>query len=230
MTPRQGHILGAIVELYAETAEPVGSLALSQSFELSPATIRSEMVALEQAGYIRQPHTSAGRIPTDKGYRAYVNGMQASTSDGRVESAIARRVQSAGHSVDAIRAATDSLAEVTGNVGLATMPDRFYFTGLASLFGQPEFFDQTAAREAARLLDSLDEWLAEAAPQDSLSVYIGGENPIGKSSGCSLVIARFASPYSDHSYIGIMGPTRQSYRSVMGLVSTASRLLEEALI
>ena len=229
MTPRQAHILGAIVELYAETAEPVGSLALSQTFELSPATIRSEMAELEQAGYIRQPHTSAGRIPTDKGYRAYVNGMPATTADGRVEGAIARRVQSAGQSVDAIRAATDSLAEVTGNVGLATMPDRFYFTGLASLFGQPEFFDQTAAREAARLLDSLDEWLAEAAPQDSLSVYIGGENPIGKSSGCTLVIARFASPYSDHSYIGVMGPTRQSYRSVMGLVSTASRLLEETL-
>src|SRR5689334_8909354 len=75
MTPRQENILAAIVEAYAETAEPVGSLALSRRFGYSSATIRAEMAELENQGFITHPHTSAGRIPTDKGYRHYVNGL-----------------------------------------------------------------------------------------------------------------------------------------------------------
>lgn len=72
LTKRQEKLLEAIVEQYAEVASPVGSSLLAKVFDVSSATIRSEMVELERQGYIRQPHTSAGRIPTDKGYRYYV--------------------------------------------------------------------------------------------------------------------------------------------------------------
>ena len=75
MTTRQTEILAAIVETYAQSAEPVGSGALTELFDCSSATIRAEMVALEQEQYIMQPHISAGRVPTDKGYRAYVNAI-----------------------------------------------------------------------------------------------------------------------------------------------------------
>ena len=87
----------------------------------------------------------------------------------------------------------------------------------------------THAQSVARLLDNLEPWLREAAPNDPLSVYIGRENPVGRGAGCSLIISRFRSPYSDRSYIGVLGPTRQSYRDVMGLVSRAGVALEEAL-
>lgn len=231
MTPRQEHILAAIVEAYAGSAEPVGSLALSSGFDYSPATIRAEMATLEELGFITHPHTSAGRIPTDKGYRHYVNNLKMSNRDSRLDRALATRIKSAGEIERAMRTAADSLAEVTHNVGLASMPDRLYFTGLASLFGQPEFYGQTvAAYEAARLIDSLEEWLAEASITEPLSVFIGHENPIGKSSGLSLIVARFASPYSDNSYIGVVGPTRQSYHQVIGLVDYARQLLEEELV
>ncbi len=73
MTDRQTQILIAIIEQYAEIAAPVGSVTLAKLFGVSSATVRSEMVRLEQMGLIMQPHTSAGRIPTDKGYRYYVN-------------------------------------------------------------------------------------------------------------------------------------------------------------
>jgi transcriptional regulator of heat shock response len=96
MTPRQREILRAIVELYAKTAEPVGSSALAEAFETSSATVRSEMAELERLGLIMQPHISAGRVPTDKGYRAYVNAMEAHEPDTRHEQALARRVNSAG--------------------------------------------------------------------------------------------------------------------------------------
>ncbi len=73
MTERQEKILCAVVEEYAEVASPVGSSMLAKIFSVSSATIRSEMAELERMGFIKQPHTSAGRIPTDKGYRHYVN-------------------------------------------------------------------------------------------------------------------------------------------------------------
>ena len=76
MTERQKRILYAIIEEYAELATPVGSVTLAKLFDCSSATIRAEMVRLEQMGYIMQPHTSAGRIPTDAGYRLYVNSLQ----------------------------------------------------------------------------------------------------------------------------------------------------------
>lgn len=229
MKERQANILHAIVEAYARTAEPVSSLQLSRQFGLSPATIRAEMTELEHLNFISQPHTSAGRIPTDKGYRQYVNSLAESNSDNRINQALARRVSSAGEIDRAIKTAAESLAQVTQNVGLATLPGQLYYTGLASLFGQPEFLDGRQAFEAARLLDNLSEWLNEAALNSPVSVYIGRENPIGKSSGCSLIIARFSSPYSDHSYIGVLGPTRQNYGQSIGLVQYAGRLLEESL-
>jgi heat-inducible transcriptional repressor len=230
MTDRQAEILQAIVELYARTAEPVGSLAISEQFKYSSATIRAEMAALEQDGYIKQPHISAGRIPTDKGYRYYVNNVETAPSPTRVSRAIARRVQGAGEVDAQVKQATESLAEVTHNVGLATISGRLYVTGLANLFGQPEFFGGPAAYEVARLIDSLEEWTREFTGHPGrVSVLIGTENPIGKASGCSLIIARFSSPFSDRSYIGVLGSTRQRYGQVIGLVDYTSRLLEEAL-
>jgi heat-inducible transcriptional repressor len=147
----------------------------------------------------------------------------------RLGQVIAKRVASAGAIEQSVKAAADALAQATQNVGLATLAENMYFTGLSHLFGQPEFMASHQALEAARLLDSLDEWLSEAAPSQRLSVYIGHENPVGKASGCSLIIARFSSALSDHSYIGVLGPTRQSYPQVINLVEYAAELLEESL-
>lgn len=79
LTDRQHIILRAIIQNYLETGEPVGSRTLSKSTDLnlSSATIRNEMADLEDMGYIFQPHTSAGRIPSDKGYRLYVDMLMA---------------------------------------------------------------------------------------------------------------------------------------------------------
>lgn len=230
MTPRQIQILDSIVELYASSAEPVGSVALSKLLNFSPATIRAEMAALEDAGYIAQPYTSAGRVPTDQGYRLYVNRLRdVPETDRRTTGAIERRIAAAGPGERAVRAAAESLAEVTGNLGVATLPDNLVRIGLASLLSHPEFYLHTNAYELARLVDNLESWFAEAEPAAGVSVYIGAENPVGRSSGCSLIVARYRSPYSDTSYIGILGPTRQSYGRVMTLVGETGRILEEYL-
>lgn len=233
MTTRQEKILRAIVEQYAEVASPVGSSLLAKVFDVSSATIRSEMAELERAGYIMQPHTSAGRIPTDKGYRHYVNHLveegESSGKHSERERALQVRVKSGGHPERQIRNAVDTLVELTHNLGLATIGPQLYMSGLSNLFGQPEFVHPGQVQEVARLLDNLEPWLYEAAPNQPLSVFIGRENPIGRSAGASLIISRFRSPFSDRSYIGVLGPTRQSYKEVMSLVGRAGHALEETL-
>ncbi len=232
MTQRQQHILAAIIEQYAEVASPVGSSLLAKVFNVSSATIRSEMVELEREGFIQQPHTSAGRIPTDKGYRFYVNGLgaeEASSGERRSERALAARVSGGGLPERTIRNAVDTLVELTHNLGIATIGNQLYMSGLSNLFGQPEFIDGTQVQQVAGLLDNLEPWLREAAPNEPLSVYIGRENPIGRAANCTLIISKFRSPYSDQSYIGVLGPTRQSYRDVMNLVRRTGETLEEVL-
>ena len=232
MTERQQQILSAIIEQYAEVASPVGSSLLSKVFNVSSATIRAEMAELERLGFIMQPHTSAGRIPTDKGYRFYVNHIalqQPSSRERRGEHALTSRVTSGGLPAQTIRNAVDTLVELTHNLGIATIGNQLYMSGLSNLFGQPEFMNRGQVQQVASLLDNLEPWLYEAAPNEPLSVYIGQENPIGRSAGATLIISRFRSPYSDRSYVGVLGPTRQQYRDVMTLVRYAGEALEEAL-
>lgn len=238
ISARQRQLLYAIVEQYAEVASPVGSSLLAKVFGVSSATIRSEMAVLERAGLISQPHTSAGRVPTDKGYRCYVNDLAQSGPEnahkpalppGAAERALSSRVHHAGLPERTIRNAVDTLVELTHNLGLATIGQQLYMSGLSNLFGQPEFVQRGQVQQVAVLLDNLEPWLREAAPNEPLSVYIGRENPIGRSAGCSLIISRFRSPFSDRSYIGVLGPTRQSYRDVMSLVRHAGQELEEVL-
>lgn len=234
MTNRQKQILHAIVEQYAEVASPVGSSLLAKLFNVSSATIRAEMAELEREGYITQPHTSAGRVPTDKGYRFYVNALSSlpelpSLPEGRAEKALSARVQHGGLPERTIRNAVDTLVELTHNLGIATIGQQLYMSGLSNLFGQPEFIHAGQVQQVASLLDNLEPWLREAAPNEPLSVYIGRENPIGRSAGCTLIVSRFRSPFSDSSYIGVLGPTRQNYRDVMMLVRHAGEELEEVL-
>src|SRR5690242_947552 len=124
MTDRQKQILSAIVEQYAEVASPVGSNLLAKVFNVSSATIRAEMAELERLGFITQPHTSAGRVPTDRGYRFYVNNLsegKETSAERRGERALTARVQDSGVPERAIRNAVDTLVELTHNLGLATI-------------------------------------------------------------------------------------------------------------
>lgn len=230
MTQRQARILASIIREYAETAEPVGSLALAEKFELSSATLRSEMAELERQNYIYQPHTSAGRVPTDKGYRYFVNNLTATPPRARMVQTLEKRVGSLRDRTDsAIKMATETLSDLTDNTAFATLSDTVYFHGLHQLFSQPEFVDQLRAAQAARFLDEMSEWLFGREVADQLRVYIGHENPFLRSSGMTMIVSRFESPYSCDSYIGIVGPTRQNYDKVTGLVRLTGEKLEEIL-
>ena len=280
LTDRQKAILFAVIEEYAEMATPVGSVTLAKLFDVSSATIRAEMARLEELGLVASPHTSAGRIPTDSGYRLYVNSLVSRENDlelaletedlgdldteadddfeevfaeaarqiakdpyfkkiypdralssgqndkNRGLQALEVRIGSQAQAEYAIRTAVDMLVELTGNLGLATIGNQLYLSGISKLFSQPEFTDYQRIQNVSKLLDNLEPWLREARPGEPLNIFIGRENPIGKNSDVSLIISKFRSPYSDSSYIGILGPTRQNYAQVMGLVRHAGKYLE----
>lgn len=237
---RQRQILCQIIEEYAETASPVGSVTMAKLFGVSPATIRAEMARLESLGLIAQPHTSAGRVPTDAGYRFYVNNLEGGAQSYRGSEVEKRSLERGTHAIEvrvtsqsqadaAIRRAVDSLVELTGNLGLATIGGQLYLSGISRLFTQPEFMDTRRVQSVAKLLDNLEPWLREAAPGEPLNIFIGQENPIGRNSEVSLIISKFRSPFSDRSYIGVLGPTRQNYSRVMSLVRYTGNMLEEIL-
>jgi len=280
LTDRQKAILFAVIEEYAEMATPVGSVTLAKLFDVSSATIRAEMARLEELGLVASPHTSAGRIPTDAGYRLYVNSLVSRENDlelaleaedlgdldteadddfeevfakaarqiakdpyfqkfcpdralssgqddkNRSFHALEVRIGSQAQAEYAIRTAVDMLVELTGNLGLATIGNQLYLSGISKLFSQPEFTDYQRIQNVSKLLDNLEPWLREARPGEPLNIFIGRENPIGKNSDVSLIISKFRSPFSDSSYIGILGPTRQNYAQVMGLVRHAGKYLE----
>lgn len=245
MTERQAKILAAVIEQYAELANPVGSVILAKLFNISPATVRMEMARLEDMGYLEQPHTSSGRIPTDKGYRVYVNSISENYDKiheknlrenenylpdfSRKTKALFLRISTPDRADVAIKNAVDSLVDLTRDFGFATIGEQLYLAGLGNLFSQPEFLGGTEARDVARLIDQLEPWLREAEPNQPLNVFIGAENPIGKETGVSLIISRFRSPFSDKSYIGVLGSTRQNYAKVMSLVAETGRILERNL-
>jgi len=231
MNSRTEAILDAIIRDYVETAEPVGSLSLVEKFDFpfSPATVRGEMAELERKGYIYQPHTSAGRVPTDKGYRYFVNMMVTETK------ALAKRDElEVSHQVleqhmryeKLIDLAAKTLADATGNVGIVGVSGLVYSHGLANLFSQPEFRDSDNAVRAAEIMDRMHELVNEIPKVINPVVFIGSESPFSAAAGCSLVVTGFETPYNSIGRLAVLGPTRMDYEKVISVVEEIKEMLE----
>ncbi len=237
MTSRQKQILKSIIEEYTKTAQPVGSLTLQlkYGFDVSPATIRAEMNELEKQGYIYQSHTSSGRIPTDHGYRFFVNSLLKEKEEekegisAREKEALAKRLGALQQSYDQmIKEAAQLLSYLTNDAALAALsPDDIYYCGLKNIFAQPEFQEIEKALEIAEIIDRLDEFICEVSNKKEKKIYIGEENPLGKIADCSVIISEYKIPDYKHGFVGIIGPTRMSYNRNLSLVDYIARILSE---
>lgn len=119
LSPRQELILSKVVLCYQETDAPVGSRVLSADPDLNagPSTIRNELALLEEHGLLAHPHTSAGRVPTDAGYRYFVDRLLPATTGGRVELDLMRREVD-----EAMRMTTETLSQVTNLLAIVSAP------------------------------------------------------------------------------------------------------------
>lgn len=233
---RRRSILNAIIREFIETAEPVGSHAIvvGYHFSVSPATIRNEMVNLEEEGLIFQPHTSAGRIPTDTGYRLYVDELaDFEEAEKQAEKALQKvlheyAIQKAREKIyDAVRI----LAHATGNASFATLPDnrRTFYLGLSNVLRQPEFArDPMRASQVVEVLEDTDNFvqvLRQLDLQDETRIFIGKENILPQIQSCAMVVSPYKVGHFD-GFFGILGPTRMKYPFNHAMVSKVRELVE----
>lgn len=230
---RKRKLLMAVVREYVESAAPVGSLTLSEKygFELSPATIRNELAALEELGLIEQPHTSAGRIPSELGFQTFVELALADHRAG-VPPSLRRRLETAeipAEPEEAVKAVAKHVAECAREaVIVAFSPRHIYYTGLSHLFNQPEFREFGRVVSFSELIDRMDEVMSgiyERVP-DEVDVWIGAKNPFGAQ--CGTIIARCPIAATSKGAIGILGPLRMDYERGVALLSMAQGVLADA--
>ena len=237
MNTRQRQILSAVVELYTQTALPVGSQVLLERFQfpVSSATLRNDMVALEEAGYLYQPHVSSGRIPTDAGYRFYVEEMMGDEDLSREDQ---RRLQKELLMMKAKqarlgRSTTKLLSALSGNLAVSGLIDKdeFYDFGMKELMEKPEFQEIDELCRLVETLDSLDERLDTIFAKlgnGETQIFIGDENPIKGISNCSMVVAPYQSS-EGQGILAIIGPKRMDYAKNKSLIEYMKKLLGSSL-
>lgn len=230
MNTRQEAILEAVVREYIDTGLPVGSLVLTEKYQFlySPATIRAEMAELEGGGFLSHPHTSAGRIPTEKGYRYFVNMMaEEQKLLSREELVAQKRLASMqDRYVRQLETASEVISDLTRNMGFAGLSGEIFYHGLRYLLAQPEFLDPVRILKAGELIDNLTGLIEEIPYSQSPHIYIGSEIPIGKSAGCALILSGFQSPNGRQGMVGVLGPMRMPYSHNLSVVSEVKSILE----
>src|SRR3989338_5104976 len=219
MNERQSKLLAAIIDQFIATATPVGSHHLLEAgmFDVSGATVRNEMRFLSEEGFLIQPHVSAGRIPTAKGYRLYVQQyMQPSKHEVRVRKRFQELQNQYLQRKDQERAyyAVGLLSHMVPDVAFATVPhkDRVYYLGLSNVFRQPEFqADPRLATGVAEVLEEqLTATLGRLTIDDSVQYYIGEEHVLPQIQSCSLMVTQYKLREYE-GVIGILGPMRMDY-------------------
>lgn len=225
MEDRLRQLMTLVVEDVIATGEPVGSQHLVETYELdvSPATIRNWFVELENEGFITQPHTSSGRVPTEKGYRFYVEQlMQPRQLSKREMQDLDRSLSAAQDGQRRTKSLAKAAAEISGAavvVGLDEA-DTFY-TGLSQLFAQPEFRNWQRMVSLGQILDRLDEVLQLVRKRtfDAPTILIGKECPFGNACSSLLMTA------TDGTLFGILGPQRMDYRRCLALLTDIKQRL-----
>lgn len=217
---RKSALLSQIIEEFVVCAEPIGSRMIVDKYDwdVSPATVRAEMSELEEEGYTTHPHTSAGRMPTEKGYQWYVSTLD--TASVRIPGRLGQRLEESitgSEGQEKIKKLAREVAEIATNaVVVGFGRNDSYYTGLSYLFSQPEFKDINLVRSFSEILDQLDDALSkfvENAGEETV-IAIGKRNPFGTE--CSFVSGKLE---YEGCVFGILGPLRMDYKKNIGLIN-----------
>jgi transcriptional regulator of heat shock response len=245
MNPRQAQILKLIVDEYIRTAEPVSSKQLCERFNLpcSSATVRNDMAVLEELGLIAQPHTSAGRVPTEKAYRFYIQQGQAQKQAGGATKSVrinitVKRAPRAPTPEERLVQVGQAVVQASGEaVMLATNRPWSTTLGLANLLRKPEFQSGSAILLLAESLERFDAAFKDllGTATDEVTVLLGDENPLGDELASVVVRTTFGhdaveTAVRPSGVIGIVGPLRMDYNRNIALLTQAKKALEQPLL
>lgn len=235
LTERQVKILKALIEEYIENGEPVGSEVLEKKYELgvSPATIRNEMAKLTKTGYLKQPHTSAGRIPTKEAFRFYIDHLMEEKKLSVVDEVTAReKIWDARFNFDQLMHQTvKALAQQTRALALArTKEGEVYHAGYANILEMPEFFDIDVTRTVLSMLEEANQvqrLFEKAFGESPVHFLFGDELGFDYLEPCGMVFVDFNAGPKHSGSLGVIGSNRLNYPSVVPTVKYFAKLVEE---
>ncbi len=238
LTPRQQNILDAIVEKYIGDAAPISSDSLrnERGFDFSGATIRAEMAELEVRGFLTQPHTSAGRIPTENAYRLFVekNSNKWSLSEKVREKfgQISRLWNK--NKLSALETVADDIAgfsQVTSMVTLTWNDQAVFLQRFSDFRLQPEFSSPDIVGEMLFAIETLEKKrndILNSTDTNKTSVLIGKDIKFGKFNFLSLVIRPWRNRNSSASgFIATVGPLRMHYEKAIPTIDYLGSALSE---
>lgn len=241
LSPRQQSILNRVVDAHIETAQPVGSRFITDLYtemyrsSYSSATVRNEMGQLEDMGYLMHPHTSAGRIPTDLGYRYYVDhGLPQEDVKPDFREQVGRDLRAAAAEWETLlEKASGLLSHLAGEVSLILVPGkrgfRLYLQGSSRLFEKPEFQDYEKMKKLFHTFEEkaeLVEWLLQGTASRGVSVKIGQENRPEALRPCAVVSTLYRMPTGEQGILGVLGPKRMRYSRAIALVQEMGRMMD----
>jgi transcriptional regulator of heat shock response len=244
LTLRQQTILNCVINAHVESALPVGSLLITEQYplNLSPATVRHEMGALEELGYLMHPHTSSGRVPTDQGYRYYVDHcVEEKESSFALTGPVVNDLSEASSEVEFFAEKVSTLlAILSEEAGMVMLQEpserdsgnrrrsRLFLQGSSHILEKPEFQDVQKVRLLFKAFEEkkdLAQWLDQQSHESCVMVTIGHENEPEALQDCAVVTMRYA--WKDHSggTLAIVGPRRMRYGRTISLVRAMADLI-----
>lgn len=241
LTSRQTQILKTIIDEYIATAEPVGSEALDKKYNLgvSPATIRNEMSTLTKLNFLKQPHASAGRVPTPLAMKFYINQLMEEKHMSLVDEVKAKEeVWDSRDDVDQLMdEATHALANRTKSLAVAALKenasngkrDRFWHAGHSYVFQNPEFSNVLTCQSLFSIFeefDKLDRLFFGYEPTSPLEVLFGEELGIPELMPTGIISTHFTIN-GRRGALGVIGPARADYGTVIPILRYFGNMIEE---
>lgn len=245
MTKRQEGILNILIKEYVKRAEPISSSFLVEKcgFDCSPATLRAEMMALEKNGYLRQPHTSAGRVPTDKAYRFFVDKLlrekeKSSDLPEKDRRAIDHTIDGSPREAHALSAGlAKTVSGLVDDFVISGIADtnEFYRMGFSNILGSPEFEEEDDLFGFGSIFDEFENYfsglfgrsLAKRASPQEIVVYIGRENPNKQIQKEAVIIARYPLPEGYEGVSAVIGPMRMAYHHNLALLKYITKRMNK---
>jgi transcriptional regulator of heat shock response len=238
ISERQKFILDKIIQDYIELAEPISSEFLCQKhfLNIKPATIRREFQFLTKEGFLYQPHISAGRVPTDKAYKFFVESVLKEKKPRtlkikRIIKELKRLKDYQRNILSFFKELSDFLAKVSSNLALIRFrePAISIKSGWSRIIKEPEFEDPNFVRDLMILADSFEEETIkffEEAPIFQLKIYIGKESPLPRSQNFSLILTR-GEFLKKECLISLVGPKRMRYLDNICLMKALLEILNK---
>ncbi len=229
ISDRKKFLLETIIKEYLKTALPVSSGVLVEKYKLdiSTATVRNEMMELEEEGYIYQPHTSSGRVPTERAYELILDDLKDSANLKDLKEAEHEILEKTfRHDETAFRQTAKAVAELAnGAVFWAFHKNDLYYTGISNLFAQPEFSRVDMVYDVSAVIDRLEEIIDEVFEDLDYGeqVLIGTKNPFGNF--LSAVLIKYKNNNASGIF-GILGPMRMDYGRNLALVEFIKKKFE----